>query len=202
MPSSVNQSQDIYLRYEKIFIALKNIVLTSEQRVIGEETDDLFVENVNFFVKSYLVSICSYLEAYLQDIAFNYAQDMSNRIVQARIPHNYIHWRIDGIIDKQLTKKLKYGDMSLSISKKEISDNISGNPYKTTKLFQLLGLDLSTSDGFEKSKEIVNVFVNKRNNIIHHNDRAADISFSDLINYINVTLHYMKSIEKIVSSVE
>jgi uncharacterized protein with HEPN domain len=184
---------EIYTRYKILFLSLKEVIITSEKRVIDENPDELFIDNVNFFVKSYLISICSYLEAYLQDIAFKYSQEVSSRIASARIPHNFVHWRmIAGLKDKQL----KYSDIELSITKKDISDNISANPYRTFKLFQLLGIDLSKKDGFEANKDLINTVVTKRNNIVHHNDRAADVSFGDLLTYIEVIIPYMKAVEE------
>lgn len=185
-------SGEIYTKYEILFLSLKEVILISERRVI-DGTDELFIDNVNFFVKSYLISICSYLEAYLQDIAFRYSQEVSGRLANANIPHNFIHWRmISNLKDKQL----EYKDIELSVSKKDISDNISANPYRTLKLFRLLGVDLSEKDGFEINKDLINTVVNKRNNIVHHNDRAADVSFGDLISYIEVILPYMRAINE------
>lgn len=51
-------------------------------------------------------------------------------------------------------------------------------------------------------KNLVGMIVNKRNNIIHHNDDASDISFSDLLSHIDVFLAYMVSIETILSANE
>lgn len=186
-------SSEIYYRYEILFLSLREVIITSQKRVIDENPDELFIDNVNFFVKSYLISICSYLEAYLQDIAFKYSQKVSGRIAGANIPHNFVYWRmISSLKDNQL----KYADIELSVSKKDISDNISANPYKTLKLFQLLGVDLSKKDGFEANKDLINTVVIKRNNIIHHNDRAADVSFGDLLSYIDVIIPYMKAVEE------
>lgn len=188
-------NSDLCSQYENLFISLKEVVNTSEKRVIAEDPDELFIDNVNFFVKSYLISMCSYLEAYLQDIAFKYSVNISDRIVSAKIPHNFLHWRLNtGLKDKQFN----YNDISLPLSKKDISDNISANPYRTLKLFQLLGVDLSRKEVFESSKDLINSIVTKRNNIVHHNDAAADISFGDLISFINVIIPYMKAVSEAV----
>ncbi|MFM1641006.1 HEPN domain-containing protein [Aeromonas salmonicida] len=186
-------SIDIYKKYESLFHDLKLIIKLSERRVIGENTDTLFSHNVNFFVKSYLINICSYLEALLQDLATMRAIEINSRLIQASIPHNYLLWRLtDNIKDKELAYKVS----DLHISKKEISDNLSANPYKTIKLFQKLGVDLGSNQDFLKNKDLVSTIVNKRNSIIHHNDRAADISFSDLTIYIDTITSYSKGIAK------
>lgn len=185
-------SETFYQRYEGLYFSLKEIIKSSEERVLREDSDELFIENVNFFVKSYLISICTYLEAYLQDVAFMYASDLDNRVKCAEIPHNFVHWRI---VKEIKDKELDFKNVDLSVNKKEISDNLSANPYRTIKLFRYLGIDLTSKDGFEDNKALVNSVVNKRNNIVHHNDKARDISFSDLVSYIKVFLSYMKSID-------
>lgn len=193
MPQSA--SVILYSQYESLFESLKNIVSSSEQRVISDEPDPLFIGNVNFFVKSYLISVCSYLEAYLQDIAFKHSQAISGRVVEAKIPHNFLHWRLNtGIKDKHLS----YSDISLPITKKDISEEISANPYRTLKLFQSLGVDLSKQENFENNKDLINTIVTKRNNIVHHNDAAADISFGDLRAYIEVIIPYMAAVKEAV----
>ena len=88
--------------------------------------------------------------------------------------------------------------MILKYQKKELSDQLSGNPYKTISLFRFLGVDIAMEEGFQSCKQLVSSVVIKRNSIVHHNDRAMDISFSDLINYIDTFLLYMKSIDKSV----
>lgn len=185
------KSNVFYQRYTELYYSLKDVIRVSEERVLAEEPDKLFIGNVNFFVKSYLISICTYLEAYLQDMAFMYAKELDGRLKNARIPHNFVHWRIAKEIKD---KDLSFKDVELPVNKKEISDNLSGNPYKTVKLFKYLGVDLTANDEFESNKALVDSIVKKRNNIIHHNDKATDVSFADLLAYIDVFLIYMKSI--------
>ena len=97
-------------------------------------------------------------------------------------------------------KELEYVDASYAYTKKELSDIISGNPYKTINAFRLIGIDLGSSEKFVEHKSLVGTIVNKRNNIIHHNDEASDISFSDLLVHIDVFLEYMLSIESLLSA--
>ena len=142
------------------------MVEISEQRVLCDEPDILFIDNVNFFVKSYLISVCSFL-----------------------------HWRLaTGIKDKHLN----YSDISLPVTKKDIANEISANPYRTLKLFQLLGIDLAKKENFESNKDLINTIVTKRNNIVHHNDTAADVSFGDLKAYIDVIVPYMAAVKEAV----
>ena len=193
MPQSANACP--YIQYTELFESLRLVINSSEQRVLADEPDPLFIDNVNFFVKSYLISVCSYLEAFLQDIAFKYSQTISSRIDIACIPHNFAHWRLNtGIKDKQLN----YSNISLPVTRRDISNEISANPYKTLKLFQLLGIDLTQKDKFEKNKDLINTIVTKRNNIIHHNDTAADVSFGDLKAYIEIIISYMSAVKEAI----
>ena len=184
---------DIFDRYRELLESLKYIVKDSQDRVIGNDPDILFSENVNFFVKSYLISVCTYLEAYLQDIAFDLAKEICARANSARIPHNFLHWQNRKEIKE---KDLKFAEAIFSLSKKDIAEEISANPYKTIKIFRFLGINLSEEDGFRNNKDIINAVVTKRNNIIHHNDAANDISFSDIEAYIDVFVGYMLAIKK------
>lgn len=187
----------LYEKYEALLKALKEIIEQSQARVLGEEPDTIFSDNVNFFVKSYLINICTYLEAYLQDIAFEYSRRVSERLKQAQIPHNFLYGKLAKDIKE---KELEYVDASYKYNKKELSGIISGNPYKTINAFRLIGIDLSASEKFVEHKNLVETIVNKRNSIIHHNDEASDISFSDLIVHIDVFLEYMLSIEQLLNA--
>lgn len=193
MPQSTSAS--LFAQYKNSFESLKSVVEETERRVLADEPDPLFIANVNFFVKSYLISACTYLEAYLQDIALKYSEGISNRVSDAHIPHNYVHWRLNtGIKDKHLD----FRDISLHVTKNDISNEISANPYRTLKLYQLLGIDLTKKEIFEINKDLINSIVTKRNNIVHHNDTAADISLGDLKSYIEVIIPYMASIKEAV----
>ncbi len=185
----------LYEKYEGLLLSLKDIIKISESRVLNDEPDEMFSNNVNFFVKLYLINICTYLEAYLQDVADEHTNRVSGRLIEAKIPHNFLYWKLaKDVKDKDLAFK----DAAYRVNKKDILDIISGNPYKSIKAFRLLGIDLNSDAKFSEHKDLVNSVVIKRNNIIHHNDEASDISFSDLLSHIDVFLKYMESICGIV----
>lgn len=173
--------------------ALQKVIQISGERVIQPEPDELFIENINLFIKAYLVSICTHLESYLQELAFNHATQINNRIQLAKIPTNFATWRIT---PKYKPADLKYEILNLEVSKKDVSENISGNPYRTIALFRLLGIQIENDADFQSKRSIVNSIVEKRNNIIHHNDNANDITFNDLISYIENVIIYMSGIKK------
>jgi len=187
----------VYGKYEDLLNTLKGIIDQSQTRVLSDEPDEIFSNNINFFVKSYLINICTYLEAYLQDIAFEHARRISERLKQAKIPHNFLY----GKLAKEIKEKdLEYENASYKYNRKELADIISGNPHKTIYAFRLIGINLNSSEKFLEHKNLVGTIVNKRNNIIHHNDEASDISFSDLLVNITVFLEYMLSIEQLLSA--
>lgn len=181
-----------YEKYELLFTSLAEIIKTSERRVLQESPDFLFVSNVNFFVKSYLINICTYLEAFLQDTASEIHKDLCVRLNEARIPHNFLLWKTAKKIED---KDLKFKNATLIHAKDSISDALSANPYRTLKLFRYLGINLVNEPVFEQNKDLVLSIVNKRNNIIHHNDVANDISFTDILSYIEIFLIYMAAIQ-------
>lgn len=189
----------LYDKYEILLNKLKEIIDQSQTRVLSDEPDEMFSNNINFFVKLYLINICTCLEAYLQDIAFEYSKRVTGRLKKAKIPHNFLYGKLSkNIKDRELSYKVA----SYKYDKKELSEKLSGNPYKTIKAFRLIGIDLNSSEGFLEHKDLVESIVNKRNNIIHHNDDASDISFSDLMLNVDVFLEYMQSIKKLLNTEE
>lgn len=188
---------ELYIKYEALLNTLRDIIAQSQQRVIADEPDEIFSNNVNFFVKSYLITICTYLEAYLQDVAFEHTSRISSRLKSISVPHNFLYWRLAKDVKD---KDLSFESAEYKITKKDLSDSISGNTYKTIKAFTLIGIDLNSSEKFKEHKDRVNSIVLKRNNIIHHNDDASDISFTDLLQNIDVFLGYMISIEEVLTN--
>lgn len=189
------QDHDFYLKYKMLLDNLKIIIVSSNDRVLQNNINPLFSENINFFVKAYLVSACTYLEAYLQDIAFDFSQEICGRINLSKTPHNFLYWRMSKEVKD---KDLKFALAEINLSRKDISEGISANPYKTIKLFKLLGVDLFKSQVFVDNKDVIATVVNKRNNVIHHNDSANDISFSDVAQYIDIFIKYMEAINEVV----
>lgn len=166
--------------------SLNLIVNESSKRVIAEDPDKLFLDYQNVFIKSYLVSACSVLEAFIQDLAESYAVLLRLRIEAANLPYNFVTWSTD-----HEKAKLKYIRFESKKSKKDISDMISPNYFKTMSAFQRMGVDISTVD-VESFKDYVSSVVDKRNKIVHHNDAASDLSFSDIAAVIQEFRKYVK----------
>jgi len=57
---------------------------------------------------------------------------------------------------------------------------------------------LHENEVFVENKDLIATVVAKRNNVIHHNDSASDISFSDVVEYIDTFIRYMEGIDRAV----
>lgn len=183
----------ILQKYESLLDHLDSIIIHSEKRVLLDE-DELFTDNVNFFIKAYLVDMCTYVEALLQEIALVLSNDIHLRLRDANIPINFLHWQLPSSNYKD--RDLKFEIANFSPLAQDINDRLSANPYKTLKLFELLGVELASCQYFKENKSLINSIVSKRNNIIHHNDAALDISFNDLNEYIKIFKEYVREIIK------
>jgi len=189
------------IKYRSLLSDLGGLILETEKRVVSENPDPLFYNNVNFYVKMYLTAICTYLEAYLQDIAFSIADTFNNKIEDAKIPKNFLMWAISRSADlKEKDQDINY--FSGKISKKDIADSISPNPFKTISTFRMLGIDLMNCEEFRNNKSQIGSIVGKRNGIIHHNDKASDLSFSDLRTHIQICQKYIHAIDTYINAKE
>lgn len=185
---------EYYDGYRSLFLSLKEIIKETEQQAILEE-NEFFNKNINFFVKSYLITLCTYLESYLTEVATWHCDTINRRLKAASLPHNFLLWRVKKDFKD---KELKYIDADLKVDKSEVSDSLSGNPYKTIKAFSYLGVNLLSSAEFNANKDVVNAVVIKRNNIIHHNDNANDISLTDVSGYVDLFVSYMAAIDDMI----
>jgi hypothetical protein len=174
--------------YHSQLDGLRQVVSLSEGRSMSEPPDPLFYENQNVFIKSYLVSACSILEAFIQDIASEYMLFIQNRLNAANLPHNFVGW-VSGYEKATLEFKPFIGGKI----KKDFSDMVSPNYGKTVKAFQRIGIDISKPQ-IEQFKDYVGSVVDKRNKIVHHNDAALDLSFSDIVDAIDQFKAYTQSL--------
>ncbi|WAC61218.1 HEPN domain-containing protein [Brevundimonas sp. SL130] len=164
---------------------LKQVVAESSARSIQDPPDALFYEHQNVFIKSYLVSACSMLEAFIQDLATAYVEEIEARIAAANLPHNLVVWHVE-----HEKGKLQFKPFAATKGKKEIAEMISPNYWKTIKAFETVGIDLSASNVIT-FKDLIVSKVEKRNKIVHHNDEALDLSFSDISDTIEKFREYM-----------
>ncbi len=182
---------DVFQRYESLFQSLDSIIFETQKRVTNDSADPYFGANINFLTKSFLISLCCYLEAFLKDLANAYVADVSLRLSSAKIPHNLLMWATS---EKLKESELKFTSFELPISSADIDTKLSGNPFKTAECLRLIGVDLKSVPEYENSKALVNSVVSKRNNIVHHNDSAADVSLGDVRLYCSHFRRYIGAI--------
>jgi RiboL-PSP-HEPN len=166
------------------FDGLKKVVTESAERSIQDPPDALFYEHQNIFIKAYLVSACSMLEAFIQDLAYAYVEVIQNRINGVNLPFNMIMWAAE-----HEKARLDFKRFTSNKAKKDISDLISPNYYKTMKAFAKVGIDLSASN-IDNFKDLITSKVEKRNKIVHDNDEALDLSFADIVDTIDKFKEY------------
>ena len=185
--------QGILEKFSAQFNNLEKVVEQSKLRVISEPIDQLFYENQNVFIKSYLVSACSMLEAYIQELLQFYVDAIQDRINSANVPYNFVVWLAE--FDKA---KMHFGKFEGNKKKKDVSDLVSPNFYKTIQAFERIGVDISQNELYS-FKDYITSIVNKRNRIVHHNDDASDLSFSDIVLAIHEFKLYCECLHKVVT---
>jgi hypothetical protein len=181
--------------YSQQFENLLQLVSETEAKAVSGQ-DEYFTNNLNFFCKSFLITLCSYLESYLKEAASVVISEMNARLQANPVPHNIIKWHFDK--KNTNTKEFQFKQLLIQISEAEIDESISGNVYKTTTLFGKLGIDLNTDEDFKEKKETISSIVSKRNKIVHYNDAASDLSLSDIKTVANNFKEYINCIDKIM----
>ena len=178
--------------YKKGLTELDAMVCATEREVIGGSNNVLLVtNNINFFTKSFLISVCAHLEMCIKDIVFEVAGDIDTRLSAASIPASIIEWRYS---QKKRSESVneRSNRLAIGMTKKEVDDLVSGNVYKTKEALALVGVDLAADKSkWESWKEIIQAVVTRRNNIVHHNDNASDIALGDVRAYITSVIEYI-----------
>jgi hypothetical protein len=191
-------SAEIVNRYTDLARELEKIVFDAEKRITTHPVDPYFVNNANFLTKSFLISLCCYLEVFLKEMANAHVDNAKIKLRAAKIPHNLLVW---SLVRDSKDKDMRLGHFALPLIAKDIDDELSGNPFRTAKCFLKLGVDLDKEIGFVRNKEFVNMVVAKRNSIIHHNDTATDVSLGDIRVYRSYFDEYARAIALAVDAV-
>ncbi len=192
-----------FKNYQEKLSDLKNTIDDCNSIIISDSPVEFVYDNANFLTKSFLITLCGYLESYLKDVLEILIIDYNDRIKIENYPVNLIRWSIENkdksdskvqsLLDK---KKTRFENLEIKLNKKDLDSFISGNPFRTNELFKMFGFELDKNEKFNESKEKINLIVVKRNNVLHHNDNASDISNSDIINYIEEIEKYSKNIDE------
>lgn len=170
-------------------------VLVNDTNIKLIEEDGFVKNNINFFTKSFFILSCVYLESYLKDSLMEIIDEMNNRLLKSKLPHNLIRWWLNP--DKEYKDmEGKCNALSLGVTKKNLDEHISGNPHRTVILFLKFGINLKAVLEFNTQQDRIMSIVTKRNNIAHHNDDASDVSNKDLISNIDYIIEYIKILDK------
>ncbi|WP_037316951.1 HEPN domain-containing protein [Ruegeria halocynthiae] len=183
------------IHFEEQFSALREVAEESNRRLLQEVPDALFENHSNVFIKSYLVSACSVLEAFLQNEVLYFVHEIKGRVFSANIPHNLTTWSAGA---KESSANRKFSPFEIDLTDKEVTEKVSGNIEKTINSFASVGVDLTGDDEFRALKDFISARVTKRNSIIHDNDDASDVSFSDVIELVDKFTEYCRCIQRIV----
>lgn len=178
--------------FKEGLLELEAMVQKAELEVIGgSHTTPLVTDNVNFFTKSFLISACAHLEMCIKEIVFEIARDIDARLSIAAVPISLIEWRLSQ--KKKNDSPLSQRSLlSVKMTKKEVDDLVSGNVYRTKDALALVGIELAAQKNqWESWKDLIQTIVTRRNNIVHHNDDASDLSLGDIKAYIKSILNYI-----------
>lgn len=188
--------------YTNLLEELKKLSSEAKSKIIDDTTDPFIINNVNFFTKSFMVTLCIYLESFLKDISVEMVEEINKRLAIAKIPHNIARWSIlkKGKLHEIADTDYLYEELAIKINRKEIDDFISASPHKMENLFKKFGLIIFSDTSCLDLRNIIQSIVTKRNNIIHHNDCASDLSFDDISNYIDIVKEYIKNITSVVNN--
>lgn len=163
-------------------------------------------DNTNFLTKSFLITLCSYLEVYCKDVLEILLNDYDSIIRAHKLPHNLILWslnekkkadsKVNALLDK---RHFKFEDLKIKLKRDDLDAFISGSPERTNNLFKMFGIQLDKEcQSFKEFKDQIRSVVMTRNRILHHNDNASNVSNSDVLGYIDLFMEYALGIDKII----
>ncbi|WP_146097996.1 HEPN domain-containing protein [Xanthomonas arboricola] len=177
-------------RYKLGLAELELMVRATEQEVVaGNNSSPLLTSNINFFTKSFLISLCAHIEMCVKEIVFVIAKDIDERAKAASIPPALIEWRYGVKKKPDVPNNLS---LEIGMTRKEVDDLVSGNVYRTKEALACVGIDLAKDKvNWETWKELIQTIVKRRNNIVHHDDDASDLSLGDVRKYIESAQGYI-----------
>lgn len=182
---------------------LKLVARESNVRLIRGD-DDLFKAHANLFVKSYLMTLCSVLEAYLKDEVLDFVSELNGLLAELRLTKNVFAWGLLPDSDEYYKKVVgtdAVAQLSLEINAQKVDDRISGNIDRTIKTFRRCGVQLEACEKFQQHKGTVANIVLKRNAVVHHNNDAEDFSFGDIIAWADAIESYIGGISEYMMNV-
>lgn len=194
-------TQESLDKYLEQLANLKSVALESDRRLI-EGGDNLFKGHANLFAKSYLMMLCSVLEAYLKDEVIDFVTELNNLLSELNLTKNIFAWGLLPDNDEYYKKVVGTQEvvkLSLGINEQKVDDRISGNIDKTIKTFRRCGVLLESCEKFRQHKGAVANIVLKRNAVVHHNNDASDFSFGDVIAWTTEIEEYIMGISEFMT---
>lgn len=197
----------VFNNFEEKLEDLEKTITDCNEIIISDEPLSFVYDNANFLTKSFLISLCGYLETYLKDALEVLIIDYNDRITRENFPYNLVRWSIENkdksdskvqsLLDK---KKARFEDLSIKLKKKDLDAFISGSPFRTKEIFTMFGINLDELEYYNENKDSVTQIITKRNNILHHNDDASDLSNQDILEYTNQIKTYCKKLDEQVDT--
>lgn len=175
-----------------------SVMVTAIEREVVAETQSiaLITDNINFFTKSFLITLCAHLEMCIKDVVLAMADGIDARLSTAAVPMSIMEWKFNSKSKRQ-DKVTSPSMCEIGLSRKDVDDLVSGNVYKTRDALLLVGVDLAVENKeWEAWKDLIQTIVTRRNNVVHHNDDASDLSFGDIKVYIKKVEEYLDFICK------
>lgn len=199
--------KEILNHYNEALEKLRRISTETNSRADNKNQnlfDEFFYENINFFMRNYMIMLCTYLESYLTDIAKEIFEKHCNQINGYGLPKRFIYSNIYSFNDENI-RGIRADEKFIINSTEAIKNflgqtRISGNVGKTIHAFEILGIDLATAFSDVSIKERISTIVNIRNGIIHRNDDATTITHRDINEYIDLVKEYISNIHRKINS--
>jgi hypothetical protein len=166
--------------------------------------EDYFGRNNNFLVRSIVINICSCIESYVKEVfEFVVVHHFGEQLKKMGMPLPIAYLLQEKGVSEKVLKSTKDKANFVLNNDKRTLDNIteypSANFDKTLNVFAIMGIDLK--DYIEEADvSQITQLVNKRNQIVHKNDRAGDISIADTIKFTQVTKNYLQLMHKALLS--
>lgn len=190
-----------------LLTSLRVQIRITEDYLIRDES--YFKDHITFFTRSFIVNLCSYIESYIKHLFRTVISGFETELQKLHIPQELILWAIKKDAPKEPTTRLSgfVPDFQIFSNQKALNEFIesyaSPNPDKIIKGFRLIGIYLDYFDDFHTGDELrerITTLVSKRNQIIHHNDAAGDLTFADVSEYINVVERFFRRIHQIIQA--
>ncbi len=81
----MNNVSIVFDSYEILLNQLRILNRETENKVIQESPDVFICQNINFFTKSFMITLCAYLESFLKDITMVVVDDANEKLNSTKV---------------------------------------------------------------------------------------------------------------------